>query len=157
MAYSLALVDYKSRILLANGTYKGIVQTEDGWVVQDLNRGVNFGIYGSLEKALIMAHAYKLNVLSEAPQPAHVSNTSDSPMPTPIEAPATPSTTTPEMSFEAYCALFANPKAKSGFKYIADFSESKGHYVLKEGRSVYGTYATVEDALQDGYKNHLNL
>ena len=149
MAYNLALVDYKQRMLLPDGSYKGILETSEGWVVQDLSKGINFGVYGSLEKALIMAHAYKLNLLQ--------STVSDSPMAPIIQAPDNSTTIPPEMSFEAYCALFANPKNKSGYRFITDQSESTGWVILKDGRSEYGRYGSVQEALDEAYKHNLNL
>ena len=62
-----------------------------------------------------------------------------------------------EMSFEAYCALFANPKNKSGYKYIVDKSGSLGWVILKEGTSEYGRYGSVEEALEEAFKANLNL
>jgi hypothetical protein len=157
MGYSIPLVDYKSRILLADGTYKGILETAEGFVVQDLNKGTNFGIYGSLEKALIMAAAYQLNLLSETPQPAPKSTAKPRSMPTLIEAPSDNPDNSTLMSFEAYCALFANPKNKSGYRFITDQSESTGWVILKEGRSEYGRYGSVQEALQEAFAVKLNL
>jgi hypothetical protein len=157
MGFNQALVDYQSRIKLPDGSYKGILETEDGWVVQDLSKGINFGVYGSLEKALIMAHAYKLNLLTETTQTAPESNTKDSPMTSTIQAPAASPDTSTEMSFEEYSALFANPKNKSGFKFIVDQSESVGWVILKEGRSEYGRYNSVQEALEEAFSVKLNL
>ena len=157
MGYALPLLDYKSRILLEDGSYKGILETADGWVVQDLSKGINFGVYATLEKALVMAHAYKLNILSETPQPAPESNVSGNPMTPPIQdLQDTPDPST-EMSFEAYCALFANPKNKSGYRFITDQSDSTGWVILKDGRSEYGRYSSVHEALEEAYKAKLNL
>jgi hypothetical protein len=157
MGFNQALVDYQSRIKLPDGSYKGVLETEDGWVVQDLSKGINFGVYGSLEKALIMAHAYKLNLLSETPKPAPEGIVSGSPMPTSIEDPDNSTDNTSEMSFEAYCALFENPKNKSGYRFITDQSESSGWVILKEGRSEYGRYNSVQEALEEAFAVKLNL
>ena len=157
MGFNQALVDYQSRIKLPDGSYKGILETAEGWVVQDLSKGINFGVYGSLEKALIMAHAYKLNLLTETSQTAPESNTKDSPMTSPIQAPQDNPDTSTEMSFEEYSALFANPKNKSGFKFITDQSESTGWVILKEGRSEYGRYNSVQEALEEAFAVKLNL
>ena len=156
MGFNQALVDYQSRIKLPDGSYKGVLETEDGWVVQDLSKGINFGIFGSFEKALIMAHAYKLNLLSEAPQPAPESIVSGNPMADPIQAPTDSPANSTEMSFEAYCALFANPKNKAGYRFITDQSESTGWVILKDGRSEYGRYGSVQEALEEAYKANLN-
>jgi hypothetical protein len=157
MAYKLALADYKQLILLPDGSYKGILETEDGWVVQNLHNGTVFGVYGSLEKALIMASAYQLNLLSETPKPVTESNVSDSQMAPIIQDPKDTSDNSTEMSFEAYCALFANPKNKSGYRFITDQSESTGWVILKEGRSEYGRYGSVQEALQEAFAVKLNL
>lgn len=161
MSFKLALLDYKQMISLPDNSYKGIQETAEGWLVQDLNKGTNFGIYGSLDKALIMASAYGLNLYSpvvpEASKPAPEGTPTDGPIPTPIQHLATSPTTDPLMSFEAYCALFENPKNKSGYKFIVDKSASLGWVILKEGTSEYGRYASVEEALQDAYQHNLNL
>jgi hypothetical protein len=177
MSFKVALLDYKQLISLPDGSYKGIKETSDGWDVQDLHKGTNFGVYGSLDKAVIMASAYGLNLLQPVPE-----STPTRPlMPAPIKAgiplvsphPTTPPTTAQGdphrsptgaglgwdliMSFEAYCALFANPKNKSGYKYIVDKSGSLGWVILKEGTSEYGRYASVQEALQEAYQHNLNL
>ena len=157
MGFSIPLLDYQSRITLPDGSLKGIKETSDGWVVQDLSKGINFGVYGSLEKALIMAHAYRLNLLSETTQTAPESNAKDNSMASPIQDLQDTSDNSPEMSFDEYCALFANPKNKSGYRYITDQSESTGWVILKEGRSEYGRYGSVKDALEEAYNAKLNL
>lgn len=106
-----------------------------------------------------MGHAYKLNLLStpEDPQPAHVSNTSDSPMADPIQAPKDTPDNSPLMSFEEYCEHFANPKNKSGYRFLTDQTDSTGWVILKDGRSEYGRYGSVQEALEEAFKANLNL
>lgn len=157
MGYKLALTDYVQKITLPDGSYKGVQETSEGWVVKNLHKGTNFGIYGSLEKALIMAGAYGLNLLSDSPQPATESTPSTLLMPTPIEAPTDSSDNSAEMSFEAYCSLFAEPKNKSGYRFITDKLDSTGWVILKDGRSEYGRYSSVQEALTEAYKVGLNL
>ena len=153
MAYNLALLDYKQRMLLPDGSYKGILETAEGFILQDLHRGVNVGVSDSFDKALLLGHAYKLNLLQSIPE----SNVSDSPMPTPIQSPKDTPDNLTETSFEAYCALFANPKNKSGYRFITDQSESTGWVILKDGRSEYGRYSSVQEALEEAFKANLNL
>jgi hypothetical protein len=74
-----------------------------------------------------------------------------------IQAPAASPDTSTEMSFEEYSALFANPTNRSGFKFIVDQSESTGWVILKDGRSEYGRYGSVQEALEEAYKANLNL
>ena len=62
-----------------------------------------------------------------------------------------------ELSFEAYCAMFANPKNKSGYRFITDQTESTGWVILKDGRSEYGRYSSVQEALEEAFKANLNL
>ncbi|EET47548.1 hypothetical protein TR2A62_1063 [Thalassobium sp. R2A62] len=61
------------------------------------------------------------------------------------------------MSYEEYCKHFENFKNKSGYRFITDQSESTGWVILKEGRSEYGRYGSVEDALREAYGAGLNL
>ena len=61
------------------------------------------------------------------------------------------------MSFEDYCELFKQPKNKSGYKFITDKSETTGWFILWDGRSHYGLYQTLQDALQEAYRAGLNL
>ena len=157
MGFSIPLADYKSRILLPNGSLKGILETPEGWVVQDLHTGTNFGVADSFDKAVLLAHAFKLNLPSETSQPAPESNVSASPMADPIEDATDSTDIAPEMSFEAYCALFANPKNKSGYRFITDQSDSTGWVILKDGRSEYGRYGSVQEALEEAYNAKLNL
>jgi hypothetical protein len=62
-----------------------------------------------------------------------------------------------ETSFEAYCALFSNPKNKSGYRFITDQTESTCWVILKDGRSEYGRYSSVQEALEEAFKANLNL
>ena len=153
MAYNLALLDYKQRMLLPDGSYKGILETSDGFILQDLHRGVNVGVCDSFDKALLLGHAYKLNLLQSTPE----SNTSDSSMGVAIQAPKDTPDNLTETSFEAYCALFTNPKNKSGYRFITDQTESTGWVILKDGRSEYGRYGSVQEALEEAFKANLNL
>ena len=156
MGYFLPMLDYKQAILLPDGSYKGILETDEGWLVQDLHKGTNFGIYGSLEKALVMAHAYGLNLLHSAPEVSQSDNegiVSTPSMATPTETPKE----APDTQFADYCEQFANPKNKSGYKFIVDQTESTGWVILKEGRSEYERYSTVQEALEEAYKVGLNL
>ena len=61
----------------------------------------------------------------------------------------------PFLSFDS--KLFANPKNKSGYKFIVDKSGSLGWVILKEGTSEYGRYGSVEEALEEAFKANLNL
>jgi hypothetical protein len=177
MSFKLALLDYKQLISLPDGSYKGITETSDGWVVQDLHKGTNFGVYGSLDKAVIMAHAYSLNLLQPVPEStptdsplvalikhpklSHKSRPSPAPVGLLCGAPRVLTTDTPDnsaaMPFETYCSLLENPKNKSGYKFIVDKSGSLGWVILKEGTSEYGRYASVQEALEEAYKHNLNL
>ena len=153
MSFKLALLDYKQLISLPSGGYKGILETSEGFILQDLSRGVNVGVCDSFDKALLLGHAYKLNLLQSIPE----SNVSDSPMGVAIQDPKDTPDNLTEMSFEPYCALFANPKNKSGYKFITDKLESSGWVILKDGRSEYGRYSSVQEALEEAFKANLNL
>lgn len=151
MGYKQSLADYKSRIRLPDGSYKGVLKEPEAeiWGLLDENTGKQVGWFTSEDAVLHHGHAYGLNLLQSATE-----NASESlPIATPTQQPEE----TPEMSYEEYCKHFENPKNKSGYRFITDQSESTGWVILKEGRSEYGRYGSVEDALREAYGAGLNL
>ena len=60
------------------------------------------------------------------------------------------------LTLEEYASLFVQKKNISGYKYITDKTESTGWVELKEGSSIYGSYSSVEDALEEAWQLNLN-
>ena len=140
MGYKMDLVTYKHRIKLPDNSYKGLSYTSEGWLVQDLKKGVSHGFFKRREEALLYAHSLGLNLLSDT---AEVSE----------EEPVRHN----GLTFEEYCAKFRNPKNKSGYKYVVDQMDSVGWVKLLDGRSHYNSYCDVESALDDAWRAGLNL
>ena len=160
MGYVMPPFVYRKRMRLPNGGYRGITQTLEGWVVEDLATGTVFGCYSSLEQGLMVGHAYGLNLFHSAPetlQSATESTPSTLSMTPPILGPEGVSSEHSGCGFEDYCKHFENPKNVSSFKFIVDQTGSTGWVILKEGRSEYGRYSSVKEALVEAYRVGLNL
>lgn len=137
MGFKMDLVVYKHRIKLPDNSYKGLSYTSEGWLVQDLEKGVSHGFFQRREAALMYAHSLNLNLLSdtEGAEPEKRNG----------------------LTFEEYCAKFASPKNKSGYKFVIDQSDSMGRVILKEGKHFFNSYCDVESALDDAWRAGLNL
>jgi hypothetical protein len=52
--------------------------------------------------------------------------------------------------FSAYCESIQSNRTNTGYKGIS-YYENRGMFVLREGRSVVGSYQSLNDALQASF------